>query len=436
MKNFKSKVRLGESPLRRSQESPFGVEGRVSSQVKIEVYSEDGTLEYETPWYPNLLTNRFLDAFGEKTFANVNDLRRYLVIGVSDSPKPEIKRSSGSITGTYSLQGSDHVFTSNADFFAPEMVGWELIIPSTGAYARITEVTGPTRVKLDKALPNTTNLAFAVWNVDADLPATDRLAVTDATEGTPQNPVYLYNSTLGAYEFQNEILRVYTVPEGGPIRFSSFAFVPGNTYNPGDPTNAMVYELVRDVGGNPTVITLAPGKKIKIRHLLRAVAFLQNNLQVEVRQYDLANQLTGTSYLDAVNTLSTASSPPTPDHIRSIYERLLSPASDLFNGDTNATLEVVPLDQQGNPIVSLKKTFTSTNLNPYSPGSYRRSREVFLGEQDFVTTFYGVRTTFLKEGQPEFTLNTAFSSNSFLTKDDLHEMKVHLSVRWYRYYSA
>lgn len=436
-KKLSGKVSLYPRHARESASSPLAIEGRLASMVKVEVYSEDGFLEFESPWYPNLITNRFLEAFGEKTFQNVNDLREYLVIGVSNDPKPEIKRSSGAITGTYSNNNGQHLFEASASFFSQDTnwEGWELVIPSTGAYARILSRVSNTVVEIDRAI-NANDVQFSVWNVNADLPATDRLDVVNTTEGTPQSPIFGFNSGVGAYEFHHEILRVYTVPQGDPIKFSSFAFVPTNTYNSGDPTNAMIYELVRDISGSPTVITLAPGKKIKIRHLLRAMAFVQNNLQVELRQFDLADNLVATNYLDATNTLSTPSTPPSSTDVQSIFTRLLSPASDLIDGESDAVVELAPLDANGSPVNSLKKSFTATTLHPYTAGSYSRSRSVLLGEGDFVATIYGIKTTFLKGGTEHFSLTTRFGQNLSITKDDLHELRVHILVRWYRYYSA
>lgn len=415
----------------------MNVKGAISSQVKLEILDENGNLEMEFPWRSNLITDRFLEAFANKTFANVDDLRNYLVIGASPNPKPEIKRASGNITATTSVQGQEVIFTTSTEFFylgTNWANGWEIVIPSTGAYARIVERLSDTQVKIDRNLNLTSPTAFEVWNVGADLPVTDRIAVSDQQYGQNPDTAVWYDQSLGAYLWRREIGRIYTVSGQNPISFSSFAFSPTGQYGNNDFTNATIYELVRNQNGAPTTVTINPGKRIRVRHRLTAIVFLSNNTPVQVKEYDLVDQEINSFQIPANNVISATNN--TATNIRELFEKLLSPASNLQDGAQNVAIELAPLDSSGNEISSLKKTFTSANLLSYTSESFSRAKEFFLSENDFVGTFYGIKLTYKRAGNTMFTMTTQFGSNSSFQKDDLHELRVRVNVSWYRYYTA
>lgn len=413
------------------------VPGFIGSVAKIEILDERGNVELSLPWRPNLITDRFLNQFANKTFANVDDLRNFLVIGASNNPKEEIKRSSGNITATTSTQGQDIIFTTSADFFDSNIDwtdGWEIVIPSTGRYARILQRNSNTKVRIDRDLNLSSATSFEVWKVNADLPATDRVAVSDTSYGPAPQTAATYDNNLSAFTWQREIARTYTVTGSNPISFSSFAFSPTGTYQSGDPTNATIYELVRAQNGSPTTLTINPGKRIRVRHRLVAIAFASNNIAVNVREYNLADQEVNNYNITANNTLATPNNSAT--QIQEMFEKLLSPASNFNDGQSGISIELVPLNNSNQEMNSFRKTFTQASLENYTNNSFSRAKEFLLEEEDFVTTFYGVRLIFKRSGNTQFTLTTSFTNNSSFQKDNLHELRIRVNVSWYRYYSA
>jgi len=443
---------LERFPIKVSQggESPLSSKYDLYSKVRFEIYDENGNLEYKSQEYPNLITNRFLNKLSNKLFSQVDDLRAYLVIGASENPKPEIKISSGTVEGRYVFDSGNnrHTFVvSPADsladppFSSISLSDWskyDLVLPG-GEYARVLSKLDDSTLEIDRALSATTNVSFQLWNVQADLPVADRVGSSNTDYSSP-GAVYAFNSDTGSYVFSKEKKIEYTVTGTEPINFSSFAFVdtePTGT----DPTNANVYELVRDLSGSPTTITVNPGKKIRIYHTLVVRVYKNFSNSTEVRYYDLSDTLVSTNTLSSTVELSVTGD--TSANINHLFNRLLSPASDLFNGDPDASLEVVALNYSGGTWTESsthRKTFNSATLEDYVDDSFKRSRSILLTETDFVTSFQGLAFIFKNSGNEVFRMNVKFQPDastdpSSQTKDDLHELKLFLTTSWYRRYA-
>ncbi len=452
---------LDNFPIQANQggDGPFSFKYDLYSKVRFEIYDEKGNLEYRSQEYPNLITNRFLNKLANKRFSQVDDLRAYLVIGASASPKPEIKISSGTVKGHYAPGSTSdtHTFVlSTADAGAlanppfssigtaggPSWSDYDLVLAG-GEYARVLSKIDNSTLAIDRPLSATTDVAFQLWNVQADLPVADRVGSSNTDFSSPA-AVYSFDSSTGSYVFAKEKRIEYTVTGTSPINFSSFAFVDTDPTGT-NPTNANVYELVRDLSGNPISLTVNPGKKIRIYHTLVVRVYKNFSNNTEVKYYDLSDNLKSTDTLPSTVELSVTGSTPSDQaaSINSLFERLLSPASDLFNMDTGASLDVVALNYSGTTWTESsthRKTFSSATLEPYANDSFKRSRSLLLTETEFVTTFHGLAFIFKKAGNEEFRMTVKFQPNESTaptaqTKDDLHELKLFLTTNWYRKYS-
>ncbi len=436
--------------LNQGGEEPFSSKYDIYSKVRFEIYDENGNLEYRSQEYSNLITNRFLNKLANKLFSQVDDLRAYLVIGASDSPKPEIKISSGTVRGRYVFDSANnrHTFVLNpanslsmSPFSSIGLSDWsnyDLVLPG-GEYARVLSKIDNGTLEIDRALSVTTNVAFQLWNVQADLPVADRVGSSNTDYSSPA-AVYTFDSDTGSYIFSKEKRIDYTVTGTNPINFSSFAFVDTDPTGT-DPTDANVYELVRDLSGAPTTITVDPGKKIRVYHTLVVRAYSNFSKNIEVKYYDLSGSLVSTNTLPSTVEISVSGN--TPNNISHLFERLLSPASDLFNGDPDASLEVVALNYSGGAWTESsthRKTFNSATLENYVSNSFKRSRSVLLTKTEFVTSFQGLAFIFKKSGNELFRMTVKFQPNETTnpatqTKDGLHELKLSLIAKWYRSYS-
>jgi hypothetical protein len=431
-------------------DGPFSSKYDLYSKVRFEIYDENGNLEYKSQEYPNLITDRFLNKLANKLFSQVDDLRSYLVIGASADPKPEIKISSGTVQGRYVFDSTSqrHTFVvspyGSLDYIPFSYIGYsdwsnyDLVL-SGGEYAKVLSKINNSTLEIDRALSANTDVAFQLWNVKADLPAGDRVGSSNTDYNSPA-AVYSFNSDTGSYIFSKEKKIEYTVTGTDPINFSSFAFVDTDPTGT-DPTNANVYELVRDLSGNPTTIAVSPGKKIRIYHTLVVRVYKNFSNSTVVRYYDLSDNLVSTNNLASTVELSATGN--TATNINHLFERLLSPASDLFNGDSDASLEVVALNYSSGTWTESgthRKTFNSATLENYTNDSFKRSRFVLLTETDLVTSFQGLAFIFKREGSEVFRMTVKFQPDSNTnpstqTKDDLHELKLFLTTNWYRRYS-
>jgi len=451
IKSVKTKL-LEKFPIQVSPggESPFSSKYDLYSKVRFEIYDESGNLEYKSQEYPNLITDRFLNKLANKLFSQVDDLRAYLVIGSSSNPKPEIKISSGTVQGRYVFDNANnrHTFVvSPADALADppfssigssDWSNYDLVLTG-GEYAKVLSKIDDSTLEIDRALSATTNVAFQLWNVQADLPVADRVGSSNTDYSSPA-AVYSFNSDTGSYVFSKEKRIEYTVTGTDPINFSSFAFVDTDPTG-SNPTNANVYELVRDLSGTPTRITVNPGKKIRIYHTLVVRVYKNFSNSTVVRSYDLSDNLVSTNTLPSTVELSVTGN--TSTNISHLFNRLLSPASDLFNGDSDASLEVIALNYSGGTWTESgthRKTFNSATLENYVNNSFKRGRSVLLTETDFVTSFQGLAFIFKMEGSEVFRMTVKFQPDastdpSSQTKDDLHELKLFLTTGWYRRYS-
>jgi hypothetical protein len=451
IKSVKTKV-LEDFPIRVNQggDGPFSSKYDLYSKVKFEIYDENGNIEYQPQEYPNLITNRFLNKLANKLFSQVDDLRSYLVIGASANPKPEIKISSGTVQGHYVFDNTNnrHTFVlnpsnslANAPFSSIGPSDWpnyDLVLTG-GGYARILSKIDDSTLEIDRALSATSDVTFQLWNVQADLPVADRVGSSNTDYNSPA-AVYSFDSSTGSYVFSKEKRIEYTVTGTDPINFSSFAFVDTDPTGT-NPTDANVYELVRDLSGNPTKITVNPGKKIRMYHTLVVRVYVNFSNNTEVRYYDLSDSLVSTSTLPSTVELSATGN--TSANINQLFERLLSPASDLFNGDPDASLDVVALTYSGGTWTessTYRKTFNSATLENYNNDSFKRGRSVLLTENEFVTSFQGLAFIFKKAGNEVFRMTVKFQPDASTnpntqTKDDLHELKLLLTTSWYRRYS-
>jgi hypothetical protein len=441
--NFPIKVNLGG-------EGPFSSKCDLYSKVRFEIYDENGNLKYKSQEYPNLITNRFLNKLANKLFSQVDDLRSYLVIGDSASPKPEIKINSGTVMGRYVFDSVNnrHTFVLNpanslADprFFSIGPSDWpnyDLVLTG-GEYARVLSKIDNSTLEIDRALSATTNVAFQLWNVQADLPVADRVGSSNTDYDSPA-AVYTFDSDTKSYIFSKEKRIDYTVTGSDPINFSSFALVdtdPAGT----DPTDANIYELVRDLSGTPTTITVNPGEKIRIYHTLVVRVYKNFSNNTEVGNYDFYGRLVSTNTLPSTVELSVTGN--TPTNIKHLFDRLLSPASDLFNGDPNASLEVKALNYSGGTWTESgthRKTFNSATLENYVNDSFSRSRSVLLTGTEFVTSFQGLVFIFKKSGNEVFRMTVKFQPDeetnpTSQTKDNLNELRLFLATSWYRRYA-
>ena len=451
IKSVKTKL-LENFPIRVNQggDSPFSSKYDLYSKVRFEIYDENGNLEYKSQEYPNLITDRFLNKLANKLFSQVDDLRTYLVIGASANPKPEIKISSGTVQGHYVFDSTNqrHTFVvspsdslANAPFSSIGSSDWanyDLVL-SGGEYAKVLSKIDDSTLEIDRALSATTDVAFQLWNVKADIPVGDRVGSSNTDYNSPA-AVYTFNSDTGSYIFSKEKRIEYTVTGTDSINFSSFAFVdtePTGT----NPTDANVYELVRDPSGAPTTINVRPGKKIRIYHTLVVRVYKNFSTSTVVNSYDLSDNLVSTNTLPSTVELSVTGN--TSTNISHLFNRLLSPASDLFNGDSDASLEVVALNYSSGTWTESsthRKTFNSTTLEDYVDNSFKRTRSVLLTETDFVASFQGLAFIFKMEGSEVFRMTVKFQPDantnpSTQTKDDLHELKLFLTTNWYRRYS-
>jgi len=434
------------------EDGPLSTRYELYSKVRYEICDENGNVEYRSQEYPNLITDRFLNSLADIKFSQVDSLRSYLVMGASASPKPEIKISSGSVQGRYVFDSSTNTHTfvvtpsgalANDPFSSIGLSNWseyDLVLPG-GEYAKVLSKIDDSTLEIDRAVSATTDVSFELWHVKVDMPISDRVGVSDTDYSSPA-AVYSFDSSTGSYVFAKEKRIEYTVSGEDPINFSSFAFVSSEPTGT-DPTNANVYELVRDLSGSPTVLVVNPGKKIRIYHTLVARVFLNLSRTTEVRVYDLADNLVSTTNLPSTVELSATGN--TSANILQLYERLLSPGSDLFNGDPDAVLEVVALVYDSTTDTwsessTHRKTFTAATLESYVSDSFRRSRSVLLTENDFVTTFQGLAFIMKVAGTEVFRMTVKFqpdpsTSPSSQTKDDLHELKLFLTTNWYRRYA-
>ncbi len=440
--NFPAQVNKGEG-------EPLSFKCGLCSKVHFEIYDKNGNLEYKSQEYPNLITNRFLNKLANKRFSQVDDLRSYLVIGASVNPKPEIKISSGTVRGRYVFDSANnrHTFVLNpanslarplfSSIGPSDWSNYDLVL-SGGEYARVLSKIDNSTLEIDRALSATTEVAFQLWNVQADLPVADRVGSSNTDYSSPA-AVYTFDPDTGSYVFSKEKRIDYTVTGTNPIKFSSFAFVDTDPVG-ADPTNANIYELVRDLSGTPTTITVEPGGKIRIYHTL--VVRVYNNFfkNIEVKRYDLSGNLASTNTIPSTVELSATGN--NPANINHLFERLLSPASDLFNGDPDASLEVVALNYSGGAWTESsthRKTFNSATLESYVSNSFKRVRSVLLTKTEFVTSFQGLAFIFKKLGNEVFRITVKFqpdaSTNpSTQTKDNLHDLRLFFTTNWYRRY--
>jgi hypothetical protein len=105
----------------------------------------------------------------------------------------------------------------------------------------------------------------------------------------------------------------------------------------------------------------------------------------------------------------------TSTNISHLFNRLLSPASDLFNGDSDASLEVIALNYSGGTWTESgthRKTFNSATLENYVNNSFKRGRSVLLTETDFVTSFQGLAFIFKMEGSEVFRMTVKFQPDA------------------------
>jgi hypothetical protein len=443
---------LEHFPIKVNQggESPFSSRCDLYSKVRFEIYDENGNLKYRSQEYPNLITNRFLNKLANKLFSQVDDLRSYLVIGDSASPKPEIKINSGTVRGRYVFDSTNnrHTFVLNPDnslanptfssIGPSEWSKYDLVLAG-GEYARVLSKIDNSTLEIDRALSATTNVAFQLWNVQADLPVADRVGSSDTDHDSPA-AVYFFDYDTNSYFFAKEKRIDYTVTGSKPINFSSFALVdtePTGT----DPTNANIYELVRDLSGTPTTITVNPEEKIRIYHTLVVRVYKNFSNNTEVGNYDLYDRLVSTNVLPSTVELSVTGN--TPTNINHLFDRLLSPASDLFNGDPGASLEVKVLNYSGGTWTESgthRKTFSSATLENYINDSFRRSRSILFTETELVASFQGLVFIFKKSDNEVFRMTVKFQPDAetnptSLTKDNLHELRLILGTSWYRRYT-
>lgn len=430
--------------------TPTSTKSFVSSMVKFEIEGENG-VEYSSQWYPNLITNRFLNAFANKGFSpsnHIDSLREYLVIGASDSPKPEIKVFSGTVTGTCSTDTSGptpvYYFTldGGSTFFGDTVFasfdwngGTDLYIPLTGEFARVLSKVNDSTIILDRPV-KASGVTFELWNVVADLPSTDRVGASNQDAGSLSES-FSYYSSDGVLRWVREIRRVFEVTGSDPIKFSSFALT--ETEPVSGSTNAMIYELVRDQYGAPTTITIAPGKRIKVYHVLAVSSPITSYQDVEVKNYGLDNSLTETTTISSTAKIEFDSANTRAP--QEIFQRVLSPASDIFNGESDVVITLIALQKTGSSYVETTHTkdYTSITLLPYSDGSFLRSREFFISDTEFVDgtsplTIDGFKFVVKKSGQTLFSVSFEFDSS--ITKDDLHEIKMYLTTKWFRQYQV
>jgi hypothetical protein len=451
MKTKSVKVRVFDNlQLDQGREEPFSYRYDLYSKVRFEIYDENGNLEYRSQEYPNLITNRFLNKLANKLLSQVDDLRAYLVIGASAEPKPEIKINSGTVRGRYVFDSTNnrHTFVldpvnslASPPFFSigpSEWSNYDLVLTG-GEYARVLSKIDNSTLEIDRALSATTNVAFQLWNVQADLPAADRVGSSDTDYSSPA-AVYTFDSDTDSYIFSKEKRIDYTVTGTNPIKFSSFALVDTDPAGTG-PTNANIYELVRDLSGTPTTITVDPGRKIRIYHTLVVRVYKNFLKNIEVKRYDLSGNLVSTNTIPSTVELSATAN--TTANINHLFDRLLSPASDLFNGDTDASLDVVALNYSGGTWTESsthRKTFNSAALENYVNNSFKRIRSVLLTKTEFVTSFQGLAFIFKKSGNEVFRMTVKFQPDASTnpttqTKDNLYELKLFLTTSWYRRYT-
>ncbi len=423
----------------------------LGSEVRFEIVGENG-IEYASPWYSNMITDRFLIGFADKGFVAGNNhldtLRRFLVIGASQSPKPEIKVTAPSgVTGSGSVDTSGpspsyrFVLDSSSqqpNFFdtgalsGVDLAGWELVVPSTGEFAKVLQKVNGSTLSLDREI-TATNARFELWNVQADISSADRVGVSEQDSGSTQE-VFGFDNTQGALTYVREIRREYTVTGSSPISFSYFGFAPDSPGS-GSPTNATIIELVRDQYGTPTTITVNPGKRIRVYHRLVVSSPRVFPSKTPFSEYDLSDSLVSQS---SVNTnVEIVVDTNSQSRISEVFKRVLSPASDIFNGENDVSVSLTVLGSNHQP-TSHTKSFTSTNLLPYT-GGFVRSREFVVGPSELVsgetpTQVHGFKFDVIKGSSTLFSVLFKFSSP--ITKDDLHEMKVYLNTSWYRRYDV
>jgi len=419
------------------------------SKVRFEIYEKNGNLRYRSHDYSNLITNRFLNKLANKLFSQLDDLRTYLVIGSSNEPKAEIKISHGTVRGRYVFDSANnrHTFVlspanslANPPFSSIGPSDWskyDLVLPG-GEYARVLSKIDSSTLEIDRPLSTTSNVVFQLWNVQADLPIADRIGSSDTDFSSPP-ALYTFDYGTGSYVLAKEKRIEYTVTGSNPINFSSFALVDINPTG-SDPTNANVYELVRDLSGTPTTITVNPGEKIRIYHTLVVRVYKNFSNIISAKNYDLSGSLISANTFPSTVELSATGN--TATNIRHLFERLLSPASDLFNGDLGATLEVVALNHSGGNWTESsthRKTFNSATLENYVNDSFKRVRSVLLTKTEFVTSFQGLAFIFKNSGNEVFRMTVKFQPNAGTdptsqTKDSLHDLKLFLTTSWYRGY--
>lgn len=373
-------------------------------------------------WYPNLITDAGLDAFATTNSipsgapssglprSNAPGIRSNLGIGTGSL---EVKRPSGAIT----LSQSGNTVTASGAFFQSGDVGAE-IVWDNATRAKITAFTSATQVTVADS-KTVAAAAATLWAVQLTaLPGEVQVGSSDG------GFIGSANLTEDASDFILEVTIPTVITLSADQNLTGFRF--GSSASIGG--TAHIIENFRDGSGNPITVSLLSGKKVRVDHKMiwKASKALTSGLIVPLKDYDAANNLTGTTNLTVDYKIRAPSSPPG----YMLFNQLLNPPAT----GTSFTVELAD-NTDTMDSTAWNGQNTSNSLASYTNGSFKRIRTYTIAEADGVGTWYG----FALAGDSsnvgnKHAVRAMLQGGASFTKSNTQQLAFDLELSWQREY--
>lgn len=386
------------------------------------INAETGEEVWGGEWYSNMITDAGLDRL-----ATINLLENGFGAGsplTLTGSLPDIKESSGAVTA----QQTGDVVTASSAFFAVDDVG-RAIVWADGSNARIIAFNSATSVQVDKTQV-VASQAFERWHVDiATLPGPLDAGTTGAS------------SVAASWDDDDWILTVTTwrqveLAESRNINGFGLGVVGVGA------TNALIIENLRDSGGNPITVSMLAGKAVRLDHVFEFRYPRANKaVQVQVDEYDAANQLVGSTTHEADLWLApqTLSAGAVEGAFRAINPstfRVVTNTSNInfvarFLGERPFTPGGIA---SGTPSYTPSATSLSGGLGAYTAGSRRRVLWLEAAAGYANGDVYGV--LFRSSSSGRFgAMILQFRAGEQFVKASSHTLRIGYEISWDRDYS-
>lgn len=380
-------------------------------RYKWMVLDEHGRVERESPEFKNLLTDAFLDYFGDGTLswqATTGGIRAYLAVGDAGT---EPKADSGTVTASQ----SGTTVTASSGFFSAGDVG-DVIVWDSGEHARITSYTSSTAVEVDESKAVSSD-EFKIWRVGT-VSLGNQLLESFSDGAFPA--VAEYDTVGGEFVASITLTRVVTMDVNRTI--NEWALYPGS----GD---VAVYDVIRDGGGNPTSLSINAGKKFAVQHTLEVTApFNVAADAFAIDEYDITDSLVGsTNYTVDAGLYSTTGAN------LSFLGNLLNFATTNVRGELRASdwTPATTLD------VTLGSNFALDAPEAYVPGAFTRDRTFTVpeGQGNYDSYGYLVYVYEFAFTNHRVGFQVHFTSPATFTKANTHTLTLGVTLMWDRDYA-